>query len=220
MQTAKMAILLVFLLLTSWIDPKRVGAGDEFKQLDENCYIIDQRCDDIVRPTEWGFELTCFKFGQAEKGGVIRLDADVVEHVRNVVILLDKLQLGYCKHIQAMSECSPSRDKHFANQYSCQQAIQQLIVLAQCYSEKRLRIRFEVMKWIVRSSFLIENLDAKKLLPEKFEAPDLKNQITAAVDFACKDLEITVGSDKYREFLQDPFLTRITARPTEQKQEE
>ena len=43
------------------------------------------------------------------------------------------------------------------------------------------------MKWVVRSSFLLEQLEAKKLLPKKFDGENLKAQITAAVDFAVKD---------------------------------
>lgn len=186
-----------------------LARGTDIKELGDNCFIVEERCDDIVRPTEWGFELSGMKFGQAEKGAVVRLDPEVVEHVRNIAVLVDILQHQYCKKIQDISECNPYRDREFSPYVSCNQPLPQLIAIAQCYSEKRLRIKIELLKWVLRTAPLLENLASKKLLPEKVDEAELTSQVKAAVEFALKELEITKDSEKYEEILLDPFLNRI-----------
>jgi len=193
------------------------AARENLKVLGENCFIVEQRCLENIRRTEWGFEYSGMKFGQAEKGGVVRIDTDIIEHVTNVAILLDTIQAEYCSQIQSMTECLTSRDKVFAQLYSCQVALQQLVILGQSYSEKRLRARSEIMKWVVRSSFLLEKLEAQKLLPQKIDTALLKAQVNAAVDFVLNDMTIERNSEKYTELLVDPFLARITQVATQDK---
>jgi hypothetical protein len=191
--------------------------GTDVKVIGENCFIVEERCDDIVRPTEWGFELSGMKFGQVDKGVVVRLDPEVVEHIRNIAVLVDTLQHQYCKEIQAISECNPYRDRDFANYVSCDQALKHLIVLAQCYSEKRLRIKFELLKWVLRTAPMLENLESKKLLPKNVDEAELTKQVSTAVDFALKELEITKDSEKYTEMLLDPFLNKILKQEEQKK---
>jgi hypothetical protein len=170
------------------------------------------KCKATLKQTATGFTFGGIDFnskGPMQKIGSVSLDPKLLQSMNAQAQILDQFQLTTCQQLNSIPISDPKRTTIVAVQGLSVYQLSQLAYLAQMYSSNADALKDALLKWVLQSGDLIQQILRKQFLSADPSQQTQKENADKAVKFALDELKVTPGSAEAQRDLADPLKSIV-----------
>lgn len=182
-------------------------AGKPKIRREGNIVLVVQDCKLQLKQTGRGFEFGGLDFtkGPVTKVGSVKLDPKLLQAMNAQAQVLDQFQFTSCQQLNTIPLSDPKRTTLVALNGLSVYQLAQLALLAQMYTDDSEKLKDALLKWIVSSSDLAQQVWAKQFLAAELGAEQQRTNVAQSLEFALTALKVSPDSPEFSKLLTDPF---------------
>lgn len=187
-----------------------VAKGPKIKR-DRDIVLIVQDCKLKLKQTATGFEFGGLDFtkGPVTKVGSVKLDPKLLQAMNAQAQVLDQFQFTSCQQLNTIPLTDPKRTAFVALNGLSLYQLSQLAFLAQMYSDNAENLKEALLKWIVSSSELAQQVWAKQFLAAEAGTEEKRASVAQSLEFALTGLRVSPDSPEFSKLLSDPLRAAL-----------
>jgi hypothetical protein len=164
------------------------------------------KCELKLKQTATGFTFGGVDFATKSplsKIGSVSLDPKLIQSMNAQAQILDQFQYSSCQQINSVPITDPKRVSLIAIDGLSSFQLAQLALLAQMYSSNPDKLQDAVLKWIVSSGDLMQQVWAKQFTGASDEQTEQRRQASESTAFALGKLGIAADSSRVADAIQN-----------------